>query len=52
MPKHVKRKAGMARLLELVIISHMHLFLLPVIIFLAGGAADYGAFALAALFGG
>jgi ATP-binding cassette subfamily B protein len=34
----------------MVIIHHIHLFLLPVIILLAGGAADYGAFALASLF--
>jgi ABC-type multidrug transport system fused ATPase/permease subunit len=36
--------------LFLVIIHHAHIFLLPAIILLAGGAADYGAFALAALF--
>jgi ATP-binding cassette subfamily B protein len=36
--------------LFLVIIHHVYLFLMPVIILLAGGAADYGAFALAAVF--
>jgi ATP-binding cassette subfamily B protein len=41
---------GIYMQLFLVIIHHVHLFLLPVIILLAGGATDYGAFALAALF--
>jgi ATP-binding cassette subfamily B protein len=34
----------------MTIIHHVSLFLLPVIILLAGGAEDYGAFAMAALF--
>jgi ATP-binding cassette subfamily B protein len=41
---------GIYMQLFLVIIHHVHLFLLPAIILLAGGAADYGVFALAALF--
>jgi ATP-binding cassette subfamily B protein len=36
--------------LFLVLINHVYLFLLPVIILLAGGAEDYGEFALAAVF--
>ena len=36
--------------LFMTVIHHVYLFLLPVIILLAGGAEDYGAFALAAVF--
>ncbi|MDR1194754.1 MAG: ABC transporter ATP-binding protein/permease [Peptococcaceae bacterium] len=36
--------------LFVVIINHVYLFLIPVIILLAGGAPDYGEFALAAIF--
>jgi ATP-binding cassette subfamily B protein len=36
--------------LFMLIINHVYLFLIPVIIFLAGGAADYAAFAMTALF--
>jgi ATP-binding cassette subfamily B protein len=36
--------------LFLVIIHHVYIFLMPVIILLAGGSADYPAFALSALF--
>jgi ATP-binding cassette subfamily B protein len=34
----------------MVLISNIYLFLIPVIILISGGASDYGAFALAALF--
>jgi ATP-binding cassette subfamily B protein len=36
--------------LFMLIINQVYLFLIPVIIFLSGGAADYGAFALASVF--
>jgi ATP-binding cassette subfamily B protein len=36
--------------LFMTIINHVYLFLLPLIILLAGGAEDYGTFALAAVF--
>ena len=41
---------GIYMQLFLTIIHHVHIFLLPVIILLSGGAADYGSFAMAALF--
>jgi ATP-binding cassette subfamily B protein len=34
----------------MLVVHSVHLFLIPVIILLAGGAADYGAFALASVF--